>query len=619
VGAAIGGVAWRGPHPAGGDIGALYDRYAGDPQRVAVAALTGPDNVAPPSSPTPYLRDLPDANGAPLSDAVAKVTGRLGVMAQSGVLTDKATALARVDRDFAEDPVLGAAVADRVDQRYADIDMRSAATEKAEADALAAAQAGYVRRLLDPRATPASLLAVGDDIDRDPVLAGSASTLQQAKGFVAQRIAEVAQGRPASDGDGYWPAYRRLFLPEGDPNRLADAASIWRLAGSGDGGVTLQGAQKLDGVREALADPASASAEQAKKQVFEAAHRVLTWSDDGRHLPDPRGEALFGQWLGQAEASYADGSAAGKTPAQLLAPGSKDYIGATAAGFQRSPEAWFRDRMEAAHRAVGATAPGPRPSGAELDRPQGRWLPFLAHPEDIVSAVQSNWISPKEAELMAIERGFIVERGEPRTAQPATAIEDDTAGGPIAPASSPGPAAARPSRFPSYGPRWEGVPVRLPDDSTIPEPEHSPTGQLMSPVGDLSQVAAAGRQTGSTFFSLVGNGETGGGAMPYLLSSLAVHLGHGGRFDYQRVGNHITGFTQLPQFRDVSNVNVGLFAQQAGLSLDQALSCAGSFASVFSGNAKSDEPHGLDTETAKFIKRGFEIGQSGVFGPPAAP
>lgn len=42
-------------------------------------------------------------------------------------------------------------------------------------------------------------------------------------------------------------------------------------------------------------------------------------------------------------------------------------------------------------------------------------------------------------------------------------------------------------------------------------------------------------------------------------------IGHGGEFDYQRgPGNSITGFEQRRQFRNVSNVNVGLFGQQAG-------------------------------------------------------
>jgi hypothetical protein len=78
-------------------------------------------------------------------------------------------------------------------------------------------------------------------------------------------------------------------------------------------------------------------------------------------------------------------------------------------------------------------------------------------------------------------------------------------------------------------------------------------------------VAATGREVGSTFRALLNDPTTADSAFIYLAMSLAVNLGHGGRFDYQRRGNHITGFIQLPQYRDVSNFNIGLFCQQAGL------------------------------------------------------
>jgi hypothetical protein len=95
-------------------------------------------------------------------------------------------------------------------------------------------------------------------------------------------------------------------------------------------------------------------------------------------------------------------------------------------------------------------------------------------------------------------------------------------------------------------------------------------------------------------------------------------LGHGGTFDYQRgPGNSITGFEQRPQFRNVANVNVGLYGQQAGLSLDEVLKQAGEFASLRSSNAKSDQPYGLDVQTREFIELGYRIGASGAFGPAA--
>lgn len=123
-----------------------------------------------------------------------------------------------------------------------------------------------------------------------------------------------------------------------------------------------------------------------------------------------------------------------------------------------------------------------------------------------------------------------------------------------------------------------GQPVILPDGSSVPD-RYSPTGKLMSPVGDLSEVAAEGRRTADTYRALRGDPLTfEAGTMQYI-ARFGFALGHGGKFDYQRgPGNSISGFEQRPQFRNVSNVNVGLFGQQAGLSLDDVLKQAGEFA-----------------------------------------
>src|SRR5262249_3634980 len=155
-----------------------------------------------------------------------------------------------------------------------------------------------------------------------------------------------------------------------------------------------------------------------------------------------------------------------------------------------------------------------------------------------------------------------------------------------------------------------------------PTPD-SITGKVMSPLADLPTVAAHGRVTGEVFRSMLYNPETSAGALPYLYTTLWRNLGHGGTYDYQRRGDmitgHLTGFTQLPQLRPIANVNGGLFAQQAGLTLDEALGIAGFFAKHFSRNADPSQPNNLAPLTAHFIKRGYELGQSGMFDKPPMP
>jgi hypothetical protein len=165
---------------------------------------------------------------------------------------------------------------------------------------------------------------------------------------------------------------------------------------------------------------------------------------------------------------------------------------------------------------------------------------------------------------------------------------------------------------------WPGVEVRLPDGSRIPD-RHSPTGYVMSRVPDLTAVAEAGHRAGAAYFAVAKEPTTAADAAVYLATTLGINLGHGGTFDYQRSGSLIAGYTQFPQFRDVSNINVGLFAQQAGLTLEDALEIAGGYALLFSSNRNLSDPHGLDSQTKEFITTGFAIGESGVFGPSAGP
>lgn len=69
-----------------------------------------------------------------------------------------------------------------------------------------------------------------------------------------------------------------------------------------------------------------------------------------------------------------------------------------------------------------------------------------------------------------------------------------------------------------------GVVVVLPDKSTIPDPQ-SPTGQLMAPIADLSEVAAAGRQAKGTLDDL---SVFPPAYLAYLAGTLGVNVGHGG-------------------------------------------------------------------------------------------
>ena len=186
---------------------------------------------------------------------------------------------------------------------------------------------------------------------------------------------------------------------------------------------------------------------------------------------------------------------------------------------------------------------------------------------------------------------------------------------------------------------WRGHMLVLPDGSTIDDSDiaasRSPTGHVMTPYLNLDEVAAAGRQVGEGYRSrLARYGEDSDIPREFFAWHALRDVGTGGRFDYQRKGNQFAGlaahfisglprafhFTQLRQFLPIANINVGVWSQQAGFTLDQTLTLAGRFAREFSSNARPNTRYGLDPRTEHFIREGYRIGQSGMFdrkGPSA--
>jgi hypothetical protein len=147
---------------------------------------------------------------------------------------------------------------------------------------------------------------------------------------------------------------------------------------------------------------------------------------------------------------------------------------------------------------------------------------------------------------------------------------------------------------------------------------NSPTGYVMTPFNDLKDVAAAARRAKAEHpnwdLSRV-QILTDKKVRDELEAVLRGNLGHGGTFDYQR--RHYPpgkdGLTQLRQFRSISNINVGLFCQQLGLSLGQTLELAGYYAFKNASNRNLLRPYFLDADTQKYIEEGYKIGEKKQF------
>ena len=82
-------------------IADLSTKAGGDPARIAVGYFSGPGNIAPPGSPTPWKEDRRDGNGKSTSAYVGEVLARL----QPTTAQQREAALAGTRRDLADAPL----------------------------------------------------------------------------------------------------------------------------------------------------------------------------------------------------------------------------------------------------------------------------------------------------------------------------------------------------------------------------------------------------------------------------------------------------------------------------------------------------------------------------------
>jgi hypothetical protein len=191
--------------------------------------------------------------------------------------------------------------------------------------------------------------------------------------------------------------------------------------------------------------------------------------------------------------------------------------------------------------------------------------------------------------------------------------------------SPPSRGIAPPTEPPFHDPTLEkafqefpGKELLLSNGKWVADP-NSPTGYVMTPFNDLKDVAAAAERAKAEHpnwnlsrFELATNKET----RDELEAVLKANVGQDGTFDYQRRSYPPgkDGLTQLRQFRSISNINVGLFCQQLGLSLGQTLELAGYYAVTHSSNRDFlNPPYLLDPDTQKYIEEGYKIGQKKQF------
>lgn len=214
----------------------------------------------------------------------------------------------------------------------------------------------------------------------------------------------------ATYGTGFYDLYRRVHAPDGDPNRITDPSMIYDATGPGRA-LTLAGAKQLVSDLKARGTPEGEADQTMLRQFITNARNQITGTSEGLHIKDPKGDELFLRFLAKVLPEYDQQLKAGKSAADLLDPGSKDYLGASITSFKRPLSQWTADMMGENDLAPGtAPAAGQKPPAIDMTSRDG-----------IVAAYRSGRISRQEAAQALVSRGFAIQPAAPPTAAPAPA------------------------------------------------------------------------------------------------------------------------------------------------------------------------------------------------------
>lgn len=275
-------------------------RYNGDASRVAVAYFSGPGNVAPAGSATPYVHDYKDGNGKSVSSYVSDVQGRIGATKYPST----ADALnANMDQTIQQ----AQSKAEELFPNYPDAQERyvtgverrlnqtiSQQRQQYEVDTHVVQQAMASDH---PPINEQQLMGMSPDV------AKSWRSVQVNSPYAAMGIERMfdanSKGKATNLGTNFNSVLNRVLAPATDSNRITNVAQLWPLVQPGeDGTLTNTGAQALNDILGRRTGPGGDAQAQQMQNFLKTAHQMISGSTAS--IANPKGEKRYGDFLKQA-------------------------------------------------------------------------------------------------------------------------------------------------------------------------------------------------------------------------------------------------------------------------------------------------------------------------------
>lgn len=159
--------------------------------------------------------------------------------------------------------------------------------------------------------------------------------------------------------------YDRIYLPDGDPNKLVDENELNAYFGRG---LSMADLNNLRDEMQGKQTEAGKIEQDLKKQVIEIAKGKLTKSNPLIGLKDPVGDEQMQRFMVFFLDEYKQKRAEGKSAVELLSPDSAEYLGKNVSQYVRTPVQIMRDmapsRAKPADGGLAGTISGIDPAGA---------------------------------------------------------------------------------------------------------------------------------------------------------------------------------------------------------------------------------------------------------------
>jgi len=296
--------------------------YQGDVSRMAVAYFSGPGNVAPPGSATPWIQDRTDKTGKSVSSYVSDINSKSGSVGNPvdyfGMHESELASQVRQDlKDHGFDITVQDQGAERTLRQVAE--MRS--YQQAESRALGD---NFTTMVMDEKHPITSEAAL--DYNQDPKVRADWMQYKQlnpwgASGIVA-RVNSQARGLSKTFGTDF---YDKGLLPVLEGNAKPD--DLQNYFGGDQAPISASGIRQLDKVYQDMQTPQGQAFAKSEAQFLERAKGVITGSSILPGVNPAARMKEYNAWLGTALNQIAAAKTDGKGSEIFDSNNKTDYVG----------------------------------------------------------------------------------------------------------------------------------------------------------------------------------------------------------------------------------------------------------------------------------------------------